>query len=387
MPKYFAALDTNIPFRFITQGLPTCKVEDWDALTALVEQGQVTLLVPEVVVLELEKLYTEIENNLEIQIDNLEKAIRGFAEAKTNKFWNEATDLLDYLASQMKDWKEQKLVEANHRHGRVQTLFTSKNAVKLNLDNGVILRANRRRIAGRTPPSEGNYVSNDLFIIESLISHFHEIGEDDQLLLCSENRKDFGLSLGRGYTFHPHLRKGLPPVELIENLAAVVNFVKDGKTVEEPEAVREERALERERRKEIKDRSRRWRKRSGDPFTQRQVEVFEDAHGQYRILREGEHVFKQYMLLPELNEDLAWIVVSGVNQYEDGSVSVLIEGDGTDAKFAKLMLGKLGQVRIARINGKQFTLLVSAEDQRYLDAQEVIKLLTQYKEFKLSKRL
>src|SRR6185437_11500228 len=53
-------------------------------------------------------------------------------------------------------------------------------------------------------------------------------------------------------TFHPEMGKGLPPVELIKDLASLVEFLKGKKTVQEPEPAKVEKALEREKRKEAK---------------------------------------------------------------------------------------------------------------------------------------
>jgi hypothetical protein len=51
----YASLDTNIFVRIVSQGKPGCEIEQFKALKSLVENGVVHLLVPEVVVLELEK--------------------------------------------------------------------------------------------------------------------------------------------------------------------------------------------------------------------------------------------------------------------------------------------------------------------------------------------
>ena len=243
-------LDTNIPFRFITQGKPGCEPEHWDALRSLVEDGHVTLLVPEVIVLELEKLYRDLEDDLALQFGKVEKAFGESAEKA--KVWNEAADLVPFLKSQFVEWKKKKLHQASARHDEMQALLTSDRAVRLPFDDAVFFRAKRRLLAGRVANTDGK-VEADCCILESVIRYFEGRG-GDQLLFCSENWKDFGVEVEKGkYAFHPLMRDGLPPVELLTDLASLAAFLKEHKPVQEAAPAEVEKALERNKQEEIKE--------------------------------------------------------------------------------------------------------------------------------------
>jgi rRNA-processing protein FCF1 len=58
----FVTLDTNIIIRTISQGMPGCEIEHWQELRVLVEANKVGLVIPEVVLLELRKLWATFES-------------------------------------------------------------------------------------------------------------------------------------------------------------------------------------------------------------------------------------------------------------------------------------------------------------------------------------
>ena len=53
--RNFVCLDTNIYVRIISQGKPGCEEEYWNQLNRWIVDGSITLLVPEIVLLELQK--------------------------------------------------------------------------------------------------------------------------------------------------------------------------------------------------------------------------------------------------------------------------------------------------------------------------------------------
>ena len=244
-----ACLDTNIPFRYITQGQPGCEAEHLVSLREFVEQSLVTLIVPEVVLLELEKLYRDYEKELAVQFGKVEKHFNESADKL--KIWNEATDLIPFLKSQFHVWKDAKLKEARPRHDEVQALLNSDHVVRLPYDEVIQFRAKRRLMAGRVANTDGK-VEADCCILESIIRHFESRGEADELLFCTENWKDFGTEVKSGkFGFHPLMREGLPTVELMTTLASLVAFVEERKPVVEPAPQEVEEALERDKKEEI----------------------------------------------------------------------------------------------------------------------------------------
>ncbi len=105
----YAFADTNIFVRIITQGRPGCEHSLFEDLTTLVEGGVVRLLVPEVVVLELEKQVRLLPKQFESECDKL---ITSLTKA-TENVWNEIDalkiDLLQQISNHKKkldEWKE-----------------------------------------------------------------------------------------------------------------------------------------------------------------------------------------------------------------------------------------------------------------------------------------
>ena len=50
----YVVIDTNILFRIITQGVPGCEHKYWDKIQDFTKNKKITLIVPEVVLLEFE---------------------------------------------------------------------------------------------------------------------------------------------------------------------------------------------------------------------------------------------------------------------------------------------------------------------------------------------
>ena len=106
-------IDTNIAFRVITQGQPGCEPEQFGELRRLMESGEVTLLLPEVVLLELEKLTRNLERDFDQQYTRIEKAVAACLDSQ--KVWNEAEGLVAALKAGFSSWKTQRLAEAKQR--------------------------------------------------------------------------------------------------------------------------------------------------------------------------------------------------------------------------------------------------------------------------------
>jgi hypothetical protein len=174
---------------------------------------------------------------------------KGIEQAVNSNRWNEMGDIVSFLKEQTKRYKQEKCSEAARRHERVQALLQCSKAIRLPFDHDVMFKAHVRKLSGRTAHDDQN-VGGDLYILESLLRHFTTFEKGDQLLFCTENSKDYGLEVDKKWTFHPEMGKGLPPVELIKELASLVGFLKAKKTVQEPEPAKVEKALEREKRRE-----------------------------------------------------------------------------------------------------------------------------------------
>ncbi len=249
MPSTFLVLDTNLAFRFVTQGSKGCEAEHWAELRRLAEDEAITILVPEVVQLEFEKIVRNMERDFDEQFIKIEKAL----SSTLKNIWNEAEGLSGAINEGFSQWKSRRLREAKGREADVWKLFRSEHVTALPYDQDIHFRTQRRILAGRYPNQDGKPMA-DCAIVESLIRHFEERGEGDQLLLCTENVKDFGLLTDpEKSTLHPLFQEGLPRTQIFTDLATVVTFLHEHKAVEvvAPEVLDE--ALKREETKEIEE--------------------------------------------------------------------------------------------------------------------------------------
>jgi hypothetical protein len=67
----YLVIDTNIWVRVVSQGKPGCEIAHLDDLRSLVEESKLTLLLPEVVQLELGKSWRSFNETVTIEIGKL----------------------------------------------------------------------------------------------------------------------------------------------------------------------------------------------------------------------------------------------------------------------------------------------------------------------------
>ncbi len=236
----YLVVDTNIWVRVVSQGKPGCEIAHLDDLRVLIEAPSLTLLLPEVVQLELAKNWRSFNENVAVQIGKLEKELDPLLR---KPFWTEIEDvqrsLREFLAAQ----KERKVAAATVRYQKVQDLLTSPKVVLLPFTAEINFRGRKRLIAGRMPRSE-NMAHSDACIVESLSQFFSELGQKDQhdLCFCSENVADFGLPAKERHIIHPLHKDDLPAAtEYCISFAQVVAFFKsDARAVPPSPAVIQE---------------------------------------------------------------------------------------------------------------------------------------------------
>jgi hypothetical protein len=101
-------LDTSILVRIVSQGKPGCEIAQFTALKTLVEGGAVRLLVPEVVLLELEKSRRTFATDLDLHYEALKASIR------KPSVWSEMQDIQNSLLEHLDERRRLKLDTAAH---------------------------------------------------------------------------------------------------------------------------------------------------------------------------------------------------------------------------------------------------------------------------------
>src|SRR5258707_1282540 len=105
----YLVIDTNIWVRVISQGKPGCEIAHLEDLRRLVGESKVTLLLPEVIQLELGKNWRSFTETVEIEIGKLEKDLDSLLR---KQFWTEIEDVQKSLREFLADQKSKKVSAA-----------------------------------------------------------------------------------------------------------------------------------------------------------------------------------------------------------------------------------------------------------------------------------
>jgi hypothetical protein len=249
----FVCLDTNIYVRFISQGMPGCEQEQWDALVSRVNDKTITLLVPEIISLELEKQWLIIPELMKTKFLACRKALEKNVRHELDH--SELREFPDTLLAAYDKLSAEKSAAMETRHQQVQRLIRSEQIQSIAITAEIMHRACIRSLRGGTAdPSRRS--DADCAIIESLVTYFSEHPDDStQLLLCSENKSDFGLKLdNETIILHPRIASALPTNELFLDLQSLTEFLREQKPIEPPNPKRVEEAVEHAQDKRVNER-------------------------------------------------------------------------------------------------------------------------------------
>jgi len=198
------------------------------------------LLVPEIVELEVEKIWRELTSNITRSIAALESDIE---QVMKKKVWNEIEDVKKQVMELLQNAKHKKKASAEEFYKQIVEVFNLPQVKRLPLTPDLMFLARKRLIAGRMPDCS-NQASNDACIVESLSSHFTSTSEYDQLYFCSENNGDFALKTDEGLVLHPLLSAGMPSTKYLSTLQEMIEFFESKAQIAEPPKEVIEKALD-----------------------------------------------------------------------------------------------------------------------------------------------
>ncbi len=224
---YLVCLDTTVLVDLYKSLRTGKKVKGFDELKALVQAKDVTLLVSQVTILELEKFVDNAERELLSTVTRIETAVGNEGEHVKG-------DLAQTLAEPLKTWRKKKADDMRAVANGIFDWLKTGEPIKFTLEIGHETKC--RTIAGKFPESnqKPDKRDQDCFIIDSLISHFGgNIAEKNLLFATIDN--GFG-KFGDDGTgpLDDTFQKGLPPARIFKDLSKLVTFVNDGKTVTLP---------------------------------------------------------------------------------------------------------------------------------------------------------
>lgn len=217
-------IDTNIFISLITN---TNDNKLFEELKVMVGEEVVKLLVPEIVILELEKQDRVAEDKINSEFNNLNNNIKGLSK----QLWSEVRYISDKISSLIEEEKNNKLQIWNSNYEFVKRYLTSNNVEYIEFTPEIMCRGEKRIIAGKLVRASSNS-SQDSYNIESLISYFELVGnnEGDELLICSNDIKDYSASKKSQngfYELHTNFKDKLPNTKCsqsLENLMKYINY-------------------------------------------------------------------------------------------------------------------------------------------------------------------
>jgi hypothetical protein len=227
----YVCLDSCIFNRVVTQGQPGSTMECFEELKRLAQEGKIGVIVPEVVVLEFDKFCGGLDNDFSASIDKLKKEV---VDACAKKQWNEIDDLKQSLVPHIEAEAAKKKAAFPGRIKAVNDWLNSEAVVRVPFDSEIWLKAKRRLMSGRMPPSESKNKDQDASIVESVVK---VLPKGPELYFCSENIKDFAVEVpNKGLALHPLLAGDLPNTKYFADLCSLVEAIKSGKAPPEPSA-------------------------------------------------------------------------------------------------------------------------------------------------------
>ena len=214
----YVFIDTNIFIRVMSQGKPGCETDLFERLCVLATGDVLTLVIPEVVHLELEGQMHNLSEALKQRFGELKKIIN------TTPVWSEIEDAKQLVMQQLDSLRDEKQQRWHQIYKDVLELLNSEKVSLIPFTTEIMCRA-KKRIIRRGMPKNSPRVDQDAAIIESLIVHFSLIHDPQPILLfCSENHSDFAIEIpqrksqDRVFALHPVLAKDLPKTHFFTQL-------------------------------------------------------------------------------------------------------------------------------------------------------------------------
>jgi hypothetical protein len=283
----YVFLDSCIYNRFLTQGQPGCEPEHFQKVEELITTEAACLLLPEIVQLEVEKFWSQLEDDFNHHFEKAAKSLATVGDGIA-KDWNEMGDVKGALLAALDEKRRQKTEAAKPHYQRVQELFRLPSVASIPFTHEVLLRGNRRMIAGKLPyEPEANAGKkpdrrdreSDACIIESIKGFFEAHSPDGAALyFCSENVKDFGHVGKDGPYIAAAVREGLPEAVFFTDLKGLVEYAKDPKEIQNPTPEEEKKDVEKERQEQIERQERMERQAKAVQGILRHLEMLRSRH-------------------------------------------------------------------------------------------------------------
>lgn len=230
----YAFIDSNIFIRVMSQGKPGNETHLFDDLRTLAEGRAIVLIIPEVVLFELEHQMRDSDKLLRQEFGKIKEAVN-----KTT-VWSEVADIKLSALSNLDIARNEKIESWNKSYSDIMTFLNSDHVERIPYTPEIMCQAKSRIIRGAMPMSTDNQ-DQDAAIVESLASYFAKCGDADAVLLfCSENHTDFAVELtkaesrDRRFALHPLIASSLPIRHYFTKLSDLLRIDRGYESLPEP---------------------------------------------------------------------------------------------------------------------------------------------------------
>jgi hypothetical protein len=187
----YVSIDTNVYVNLLTEVLANDNAEEKDIpseleeLNLLCKEGVVTLLIPEVVKLELQKSNSKVEEDYKREYSKL----IGYIDKYSESSWSEIREVKKKVINLIESEQDDKVCYWKEEYDKLMSFFDNEYIQHVELTPDMICKTYKKKIAGLITDSQ----LNDALIIESINCYFkqQEMNSDDLLFFITGDKKDF----------------------------------------------------------------------------------------------------------------------------------------------------------------------------------------------------
>jgi len=230
----YAFIDSNIFIRVMSQGKPGCETHLFDDLRTIVQGHAISLIIPEVVLFELERQMRDLDKSLRQHFGKMKEAVNKIT------VWSEVADAKLSVLTNLDIACDKKIESWKRSYSEIMTFLNSDNVRQIPYTPEIMCQAKSRIIRGAMPKSTDNH-DQDAAIVDSLATFFTECRDEDAVLLfCSENHTDFAVELtkpgsrDRRFALHPLIASSLPTTHYFIQLADLLKIDQGYESLPEP---------------------------------------------------------------------------------------------------------------------------------------------------------
>ena len=186
----YVCIDTNVYINLLTEVMDTDDTGQNDAptqlddLNLLCKEGVVTVLIPEVVKLELQRA----NNKFEVDCKREYSKLIDYIDKYSTNLWSEIRGVGKKIITLIEDEQDKKIHYWINEYSKLMTFFAKDYIQHIELNPDIICESYKKKVAGLITDSQ----INDAIIIESIHYYFRQqIWNDDLLFFITGDKKDF----------------------------------------------------------------------------------------------------------------------------------------------------------------------------------------------------